>query len=251
MDEYQEKEYNNIKPGTIDFNKLYNDALSYATQSSSTIPIFPGYLNINEDNVVNSEEEPTEPDEPTEPTEPDEPTDDVAKVNDEEPANTTNYQYDGDKDFIYILNAQLWAESRFNPQARNEKSGAMGMAQFMPETWKEAINKGWIPEGADPYNAKYATQAQMKYMESLNNYNVINEAPDDLEKMRRKLASYNWGIGNLTRAIKRAREETGDANNWINYAPTETKNYITNILNKADEYRQSGEVPRYTYDVNF
>lgn len=100
------------------------------------------------------------------------------------------------------------AESDFNPNAKNSKSGASGMFQFMPAT-----ARGY---GIDPFNVTQAADAAGKMLSGL-----IAKYKGDKAKA---LAGYNWGGGNVDKAIKKY----GD--NWLSYAPTETKNYIKKIL---------------------
>jgi soluble lytic murein transglycosylase-like protein len=100
------------------------------------------------------------------------------------------------------------AESNFNPKARNSSSGAAGMFQFMPAT-----AKGY---GIDPYNVVQAADAAGKMLSGLS-----AKYKGDT---RKALAAYNWGGGNVDKAVKKYGE------NWILHAPTETKNYIKKIL---------------------
>jgi len=46
--------------------------------------------------------------------------------------------------------------------------------------------------------------------------------PDTIET---RLAAYNWGIGNLKKSYAK------HGNDWINYAPQETQNYISKYTN--------------------
>lgn len=100
------------------------------------------------------------------------------------------------------------AESNFNPNAKNKKSGASGMMQFMPAT-----ARGY---GIDPFDPAQAVDAAGKMMNGL-----IAKYDGDVSKA---LAGYNWGGGNVDKAVKKY------GNNWLQHAPTETKNYIKKIL---------------------
>jgi soluble lytic murein transglycosylase-like protein len=108
-----------------------------------------------------------------------------------------------------LLSAVADAESGFNPNAKN-KSGASGMMQFMPAT-----AQGY---GIDPFNPSQAVDAAGKMLNGL-----MAKYNDDLSKT---LAAYNWGGGNVDKAIKKY------GSNWLQYAPTETKNYIKKILGR-------------------
>lgn len=99
-----------------------------------------------------------------------------------------------------LLARQLWQESRYDPTIVNRYSGAQGIAQFMPATADSF--------GIDPFNAAQAIDAAGKYMRQL--YGQVGS-------WLLALAAYNWGIGNVLRK-------------GIGKAPTETKNYYSQIL---------------------
>lgn len=107
-----------------------------------------------------------------------------------------------------LLAAVAQTESNFNPNARNSKSGASGMFQFMPAT-----AKGY---GIDPYNVTQASDAAGKMLSGL-----IAKYDGDVSKA---LAGYNWGGGNVDKAVKKY------GSNWLIHAPKETQNYIKKIL---------------------
>lgn len=99
-----------------------------------------------------------------------------------------------------LLARQLWQESRYNPNAVNAVTGAIGIAQFMPATAADF--------GIDPRNPLQAIDAAGKYMRQL--YNTTGS-------WLLALAAYNWGIGNVLRK-------------GIGSAPTETRQYYSQIL---------------------
>lgn len=107
-----------------------------------------------------------------------------------------------------LLSAIASAESNYNPNAKNSGSGASGMFQFMPAT-----AKGY---GIDPFNPVQAADAAGKMMSGL-----IAKYDGDLAKA---LAGYNWGGGNVDKAIKQY------GNNWLAHAPAETQKYIQKIM---------------------
>lgn len=100
------------------------------------------------------------------------------------------------------------AESNFNPNAKNSKSGASGMFQFMPAT-----ANGY---GIDPFNVDQAADAAGKMLSGLKAKYKGDEAL--------ALAAYNWGGGNVDKALKK----WGSA--WYQHAPEETQKYIKKIL---------------------
>jgi membrane-bound lytic murein transglycosylase D len=119
------------------------------------------------------------------------------------------------QDLIY----QAVAESGFQPQAMNAKSGAGGMWQFMPFASSYGlVRNGYFDERFDP---EKSTVAYAHYMKSL--YNQFGD-------WYLAMAAYDWGPGNVQRVVSR----TGYADFWELYRhnalPTETKNYVPGIL---------------------
>lgn len=118
------------------------------------------------------------------------------------------------QDLIY----QAVAESGFRAQAMNPKSGAGGMWQFMPYGVYGLDRTGWYDERFDPEKATRAYANEMK------------KAYNQLGDWYLAIAAYDWGTGNIQRAVQR----TGYADFWELYRrnnlPTETKNYVPIIL---------------------
>lgn len=103
-----------------------------------------------------------------------------------------------------MLARLLYQESHYRPEIINgtkkSSAGALGIAQFMPATAKEM--------GIDPLDPNQAIPAAAKYLKGLyNRFGNWQEA----------LAAYNWGQGNVSRK-------------GIDQAPTETRNYFSEIL---------------------
>ncbi|MES2390810.1 MAG: LysM peptidoglycan-binding domain-containing protein [Acidobacteriota bacterium] len=127
-------------------------------------------------------------------------------------------QYDVPQDLIY----QAVAESGFQPQAMNARSGAGGMWQFMPFANAYDLQRnGYFDERFDP---EKSTIAYAKYMKGLyaqfGNWYLA-------------MAAYDWGPGNVQRAVSR----TGYADFWELYRhnalPAETKAYVPGIIAAA------------------
>jgi membrane-bound lytic murein transglycosylase D len=118
------------------------------------------------------------------------------------------------QDLIY----QAVAESGFRPQAINPRSGAGGMWQFMPFGVYGLERNGWYDERLDPEKATHAYAREMK------------KAYEQLGDWYLAMAAYDWGAGNVQRAVQR----TGYADFWELYRrnnlPIETKNYVPIIL---------------------
>jgi membrane-bound lytic murein transglycosylase D len=118
------------------------------------------------------------------------------------------------QDLIY----QAVAESGFQPQIRNGRSGAGGMWQFMPGDAFAPPRSAWYDQRFDP---EQSTRAYAKYIKYLHN---------QLGDWYLAMAAYDWGAGNVQRAVQR----TGYADFWElyrrNVLPQETKNYVPIIL---------------------
>ena len=124
-------------------------------------------------------------------------------------------QYGVPQDLIY----QAVAESGFQPQALNRRSGAGGMWQFMPFKGAYGLERnGFFDERFDPEKSTIAYAKYMKYLY------------DQFGDWYLAMAAYDWGAGNVQRAVAR----TGYADFWQLYRhnalPGETKNYVPGIL---------------------
>ncbi len=117
-------------------------------------------------------------------------------------------------DLIYLA----VAESSFQPRAVNARSGAGGMWQFMPYGNYGLTRNGYMDERFDP---EKSTRAYARYMKFLY---------DQLGDWYLAMAAYDWGAGNVQRAV----QKTGYADFWELYKrnnlPAETKNYVPEIL---------------------
>ena len=118
------------------------------------------------------------------------------------------------QDLIY----QAFAESGFRPQALNPRSGAGGMWQFMPYGTYGLERTAWFDQRFDPVESTEAYAREIK-----KDY-------DQLGDWYLAMAAYDWGAGNIQRAVER----TGYADFWQLYQrnnlPQETKNYVPAIL---------------------
>jgi len=118
------------------------------------------------------------------------------------------------QDLIYLA----VAESGFQPQAVNRKSRAGGMWQFMPRGNYGLAHNEYMDERFDP---EKSTRAYARYMKFLY---------DQLGDWYLAMAAYDWGAGNVQRAV----QKTGYADFWELYRrnelPGETRNYVPEIL---------------------
>ena len=118
------------------------------------------------------------------------------------------------QDLIYLA----VAESGFQPRAVNARSRAGGMWQFMPRGNYGLTRNNYVDERFDPEKSTRAYARYMKYIYA------------QLGDWYLSMASYDWGTGNIQRAV----EKTGYADFWELYRrnnlPGETKNYVPEIL---------------------
>jgi len=123
-------------------------------------------------------------------------------------------------------------ESAFNPQAVSTARAA-GMWQFMPGTGKDYDLKQNVFRD-DRRNVLASTKAALDYLQKL--YGMFGD-------WHLALAAYNWGEGNVTRAIQRnQRAGLGTSYTDLNM-PAETRNYVPklqavkNIVAAPDTFR--------------
>ena len=106
-----------------------------------------------------------------------------------------------------IVDSQYSVESSRGKNLKSPK-GALGPMQFMPDTWKE-----W--GRGDVNNLRDSQDAATRYDTFL-----LNRYGGDV---RKALAAYNWGMGNLDKDIAK------NGQNWESHAPQETQDYIAKI----------------------
>jgi membrane-bound lytic murein transglycosylase D len=120
------------------------------------------------------------------------------------------------QDLIYLA----VAESGFQPQVVNTRTGAGGMWQFMTYTGPEygLTRNGYFDYRFDP---EKSTRAYARYMKVL--YGMFGD-------WYLAMAAYDWGPGNIQRVVSRS----GYADYWElyrrNLLPGETRAYVPQIL---------------------
>jgi membrane-bound lytic murein transglycosylase D len=123
-------------------------------------------------------------------------------------------------------------ESAFNPQAVSSARAA-GMWQFMPATGKDFDLKQNVFRD-DRRDVLASTRAALDYLQKL--YGMFGD-------WHLALAAYNWGEGNVSRAIAR-NQRAGRGTSYTEIVmPNETRNYVPklqavkNIVTNPDQFR--------------
>lgn len=98
-----------------------------------------------------------------------------------------------------LLKAQCYQESRLRPDARSPV-GAMGLCQFMPATWSDAVDALRMPSAASAYTPDLSIQAGAWYMGRMRSF--WSSKRPEVDRHSLALASYNGGAGNLLKAQK-------------------------------------------------
>lgn len=97
--------------------------------------------------------------------------------------------------------------------------GALGIAQFMPDTWQWLKDSNRIPSNYTITNELHQRKAQKIFMQYLysRDYGIVDD------KTELALASYNAGPGRVQYLI----DTYGSL--WRDYLPKETKDYLNKI----------------------
>ena len=126
-----------------------------------------------------------------------------------------------------LVKAVMGIESRFNPKAVSPV-GAAGLMQLMPATAKDL---GLTSE--QRFDPDKNVEAGSRYLKQLE---------DEFGDKKVALAAYNWGMGNVSKAVKKLEAE-GEPVTWENIksvakVPGETREYVTNVmlLRKYDDF---------------
>ncbi len=111
-------------------------------------------------------------------------------------------------------------ESAFNPQA-NSSAAAVGMWQFMSGTGRDFDLKQNMFKD-DRRGVLASTDAALTYLQQL--YDMFGD-------WQLALAAYNWGQGNVAKAIKKnqALGKPTDFDSLAEHMPAETRNYVPKL----------------------
>lgn len=127
-----------------------------------------------------------------------------------------------------VIAVQIGKESSWQPQAKS-KAGAMGLAQFMPDTWRTVGKDGDGDGKADVMNPHDAIYSQGHFMcslaEQMKKLIAANKVKGEVVNLA--LAAYNAGPG--------AVEEYGGIPPF-----TETQNYVQQITQRVAQAKAGG-----------
>jgi membrane-bound lytic murein transglycosylase MltF len=151
-----------------------------------------------------------------------------------------------------LLAAQTYQESRFKPDARSW-AGATGLLQLMPPTAREFGVR-------NPLDPEDNVQGACKFLKWLTDY-WTERIPDEGERLKFILASYNTGAGHVEDAQRLTEKYGGNPEKWddVSYwllqkstqqystdpvvkfgfcRGLEPVNYVSHILERFEHYKQ-------------
>ncbi|MEA3404573.1 MAG: LysM peptidoglycan-binding domain-containing protein [Pseudomonadota bacterium] len=136
-------------------------------------------------------------------------------------------------------------ESGFQVKAKSHQS-AVGLWQFIPQTGHlYGLDQNWWYDGRQ--NIVQSTEAALTYLKKLHDLNN-----DD---WLLALASYNGGIGNVWKAVKKYKKkhpEVKQPNFWQirPYLPKETQHYVPQLLAVAHTIKNRTEFKQYLEPID-
>lgn len=132
-------------------------------------------------------------------------------------------------DPIIVLSV-IEQESTWNRQAHNRGSGCRGLMQLAPATAEDMGVRGAVANPGMLYDVATNIRAGTRYLNWIaNSFFRMNQDLSDVSRVPRErlnqiLASYNWGIGNVQRVVRRYGAAALER-----VAPRETRDYISEI----------------------
>jgi soluble lytic murein transglycosylase-like protein len=158
-------------------------------------------------------------------------------------------------DIVSFLIAQAVQESRFDSKAVSP-AGAVGLAQFMPATAKQAGEElktklALFKDGFDRENPIQSIWAQVYYMNKL--YGQWTTKRSNLGKLELAFASYNAGLGNILDAQKASKNLTYWNDIKIHLSKITDKNsletisYVDYIIKYASDVQEFRKAKNATY----
>lgn len=124
-----------------------------------------------------------------------------------------------------FFGAQIQKESRGIHTLKDgslikSKAGALGVAQFMPKTWRWLKKKSILPSHFNIKNKEHQKEAQKIYMKYLYEYDYGTTI---LCQRELAIAAYNCGPGRVSREVKKHKHK------WKEHLPKETINYLKKL----------------------
>lgn len=132
-----------------------------------------------------------------------------------------------------LLAAQGWAESRFNPRARSWV-GARGLMQIMPRT-----ARGYRTPVSQLNNPETSISVATRLLADLNRQ-LAPYVPNDRERMKFVIGSYNVGIAHVLDAMRLCEKYGMDPQQWDD-------NVARALLMKSKPEYYNDPVVRYGY----
>ncbi len=119
------------------------------------------------------------------------------------------------------------------------RAGAIGSSQIMPGTAREAAQLAGVDysEFLYKYDKEYNDKLGSAYLK-----HTISAFSGDKQKGH---AAYNAGIGTIKAAVAQAEAKGGS---WIDYVPTETKNYIARINVATQKLSSTSQPSKETFE---
>lgn len=121
-----------------------------------------------------------------------------------------------------LLAAMIFKESQFDPKA-SSWAGAVGLMQLVPAT-------GQLYGASDLTDPEQSIAAGVRYLQWLDDL-WTNRLPDEQERRKFVLASYNVGQGHVIDAVKLAEKYHADASKWANVSEYLLKKSEPNYFN--------------------
>ncbi len=130
----------------------------------------------------------------------------------------------------YLLAAQVFRESKFDPKAESW-AGAVGLMQVLPKTAEQY----GVTDLLDPTQNIYAGTQQIVWLQNQWKDRIV-----DLEERKKfVLASYNVGLGHVEDAVRLTEKYGGNISNW-----DDVKEYL---LKKSYKEYHTDSVVEYGY----
>lgn len=134
-----------------------------------------------------------------------------------------------------LLHGVIVTESRYRPHAVS-KRGAIGLMQLKPDAgardaYKFLYGRRGTPTAEGLRKPDVNIWLGAGYLRMLHD-EYLNDVPEPA-RMHMVLAAYNWGVGNVRRALRSNNipSTPSEALAWIDkHSPEETRNYVRSVM---------------------